>query len=51
MNPGPDGVRAAGAAAGSGKAEVGRIFREESGRSMAALIRVFGDIAVAEDAV
>ena len=32
-------------------AEVGRIFREESGRSVAALIRVFGDTDVAEDAV
>src|SRR5437764_13392275 len=32
-------------------AEVGRIFREESGRSVAAVIRVFGDIDVAEDAV
>ncbi len=32
-------------------AEVGRVFREESGRSVAALIRVFGDIDVAEDAV
>jgi len=31
--------------------EVGRIFREESGRSVAALIRIFGDIDVAEDAV
>jgi len=31
--------------------DVGRIFREESGRSVAALIRVFGDIDVAEDAV
>ena len=31
--------------------EVGRIFREESGRSLAALIRVFGDIDLAEDAV
>jgi RNA polymerase sigma-70 factor, ECF subfamily len=31
--------------------EVGRIFREESGYSVAALIRVFGDIDVAEDAV
>src|SRR5215472_8075688 len=30
---------------------VGRIFREESGRSVAALIRAFGDIDVAEDAV
>ena len=33
------------------QAEVGRIFREESGRSVAALIRVFGDIDIAEDAV
>jgi hypothetical protein len=33
------------------EAEVGRIFREESGRSVAALIRVFGDVDVAEDAV
>jgi RNA polymerase sigma-70 factor (ECF subfamily) len=33
------------------EAEVGRIFREESGRSVAALIRVFGDIDLAEDAV
>jgi len=31
--------------------EVGRIFRQESGRSVAALIRVFGDIDLAEDAV
>jgi RNA polymerase sigma-70 factor (ECF subfamily) len=31
--------------------EVGQVFREESGRSLAALIRVFGDIDVAEDAV
>jgi RNA polymerase sigma-70 factor (ECF subfamily) len=33
------------------EAEVGRIFREESGRSVATLVRVFGDIDVAEDAV
>ena len=32
-------------------AEVGRIFREESGRSLATLIRIFGDIDLAEDAV
>ncbi|MGP4025799.1 RNA polymerase sigma factor [Actinomadura sp. 3N407] len=32
-------------------ATVGRIFRQESGRSVAALIRVFGDIDIAEDAV
>jgi RNA polymerase sigma-70 factor (ECF subfamily) len=31
------------------EAAVGRIFREESGRSVAALIRIFGDVA--EDAV
>src|SRR3989442_1758836 len=29
----------------------GRLLREESGRSVAALIRVFGDVDVAEDAV
>jgi RNA polymerase sigma-70 factor (ECF subfamily) len=39
------------AAAGLDRAEVGRIFREESGRSLAALIRAVGDIEVAEDAV
>ena len=33
------------------EAEVGRIFREESGRSVASLIRVLGDIDLAEDAV
>ena len=32
-------------------AVIGRIFREESGRSVATLIRIFGDIDVAEDAV
>jgi hypothetical protein len=32
-------------------ARVGRIFREESGRSVATLIRVLGDIDLAEDAV
>jgi RNA polymerase sigma-70 factor (ECF subfamily) len=31
--------------------EVGRIFREEFGRSVATLIRTFGDIDLAEDAV
>jgi RNA polymerase sigma-70 factor (ECF subfamily) len=30
---------------------IGRIFREESGRSVASLIRTFGDIDLAEDAV
>ena len=33
------------------EAEIGRIFREESGRSVDTLIRFFGDIDVAEDAV
>jgi RNA polymerase sigma-70 factor, ECF subfamily len=32
-------------------AEVGRTFRQDSGRSVATLIRVFGDIDIAEDAV
>ena len=32
-------------------ARVGRVFREESGRAVAALIRVLGDIDLAEDAV
>jgi RNA polymerase sigma-70 factor, ECF subfamily len=43
MRPGPDRLL--------DEAEVGRIFREESGRTVAALIRLFGDIDVAEDAV
>ena len=51
MNPTPDGVGDDGAAPKLDEAEVGRIFREESGRCVAALIRVFGDIDVAEDAV
>jgi len=34
-----------------GEALIGRIFREESGRSVATLIRIFGDIDLAEDAV
>ena len=33
------------------QAEIGRIFREESGRSVATLTKIFGDIDVAEDAV
>jgi len=33
------------------QAEIGRIFRKESGRSVATLIRVVGDIDLAEDAV
>ena len=39
------------AAATLDQAEIGRIFREESGRSVATLIGVFGDIDLAEDAV
>jgi RNA polymerase sigma-70 factor (ECF subfamily) len=37
--------------AGVGEATIGRVFREESGRSVATLIRVFGQIEIAEDAV
>jgi RNA polymerase sigma-70 factor, ECF subfamily len=33
------------------EADVGRIFREEFGRSVAALVRAFGDVDAAEDAV
>ena len=33
------------------QAAVGRVFREASGRSVANLIRVFGDLDIAEDAV
>jgi RNA polymerase sigma-70 factor (ECF subfamily) len=33
------------------EALIGRIFREESGRSVATLIRIYGDIDLAEDAV
>ena len=32
-------------------AHIGRIFREESGRSIATLVRTFGDIDIAEEAV
>ena len=41
----------AGAESEFDEAAVGRVFRAESGRSVATLIRVFGDIDVAEDAV
>jgi RNA polymerase sigma-70 factor (ECF subfamily) len=44
-------VRDVDAASTLDEAEIGRIFREESGRTVATLIRVFGDIDVAEDAV
>jgi hypothetical protein len=35
----------------TGEAEIGRVFREVSGRSLAPLIRVLGQIDLAEDAV
>jgi RNA polymerase sigma-70 factor (ECF subfamily) len=44
-------VRNAAATRKLDQAEIGRIFREEFGRSVAALVRAFGDIDVAEDAV
>jgi len=34
-----------------GEVAIGRVFREASGRSVATLIRMFGDIDIAEDAV
>jgi RNA polymerase sigma-70 factor (ECF subfamily) len=51
VDPRPDNVRDVDRAPNFDEAEVGRIFREESGRSVATLVRVFGDIDVAEDAV
>jgi RNA polymerase sigma-70 factor, ECF subfamily len=44
----PDDV---GVVTGVDAAQVGRVFREESGRSLATLIRIFGEIDLAEDAV
>jgi RNA polymerase sigma-70 factor, ECF subfamily len=44
-------VRDGEAAAKLDEPEIGRIFREESGRSVATLIGLFGDIDLAEDAV
>jgi RNA polymerase sigma-70 factor, ECF subfamily len=44
-------VRDGDAAARLDEPEIGRIFREESGRSVAVLIGLFGDIDLAEDAV
>jgi RNA polymerase sigma-70 factor (ECF subfamily) len=51
MNPEPDSVGDVEGAAKLDAAEIGRVFRQESGRSVAALVCVFGDIDVAEDAV
>src|SRR3954468_20092001 len=36
---------------GVGSTEIGRVFREEYGRTVAVLVRHFGDIDVAEEAV
>src|SRR3954453_2522361 len=47
----PDSARDFDAPPKPDEARVGRIFREESGRSVASLVRVFADIDVAEDAV
>jgi RNA polymerase sigma-70 factor (ECF subfamily) len=49
--PATAAATAATRAAAPDAAEIGRIFREESGRSVASLIRAFGDIDLAEDAV
>ena len=43
--------RASGAPTAVAEATIGRVFREESGRSVATLIRIFGQIEIAEDAV
>jgi len=50
-SPRPERLHGIDAASRLDEAAVGRIFREESGRSIAALIRAFGDIDLAEDAV
>jgi RNA polymerase sigma-70 factor, ECF subfamily len=47
--PGIDNEGLAGA--GTGPADVERVFRDEYGRAVAVLTRVFGDIDIAEDAV
>src|SRR5437763_8724503 len=49
MNPGNPETNLAGVDVD--KTAIGRIFRDNSGRSVATLIRVFGDIDIAEDAV
>src|SRR5258708_37791759 len=51
MNPRPDSVHDGDTATNLDETAIGRIFRAESGRSVAALIRVFRDIDIAEDAV
>src|SRR5688572_16934814 len=49
--PAPDRVPDLGHSTKLDEVEVGRVFREEYGRSVAGLIRLFGDIDIAEDAV
>src|SRR5437763_5350502 len=49
MNPGNPETNLAGVDVD--KTAIGRIFRDNSGRAVATLIRVFGDIDLAEDAV
>jgi RNA polymerase sigma-70 factor (ECF subfamily) len=44
-------VRGVHAAPKLDEAQIGRIFRREAGRCVATLVRVFGDIDIAEDAV
>jgi RNA polymerase sigma-70 factor (ECF subfamily) len=51
VGDGPGVDRPSGVPAGLGEAEIGRVFRLESGRSVATLIRVFGQIEIAEDSV
>ena len=51
MGDGVDVDGANSAPQGVAQAAIGRVFREESGRSVATLIRVFGQIEIAEDAV
>ena len=36
---------------GVSESEIGQVFRAESGRAVASLVRVFGDIDIAEEAV
>lgn len=50
-HPAPERVGDLGLPSKPDAAEVERVFREEYGRSVATLIRIFGDIDVAEDAV
>jgi RNA polymerase sigma-70 factor (ECF subfamily) len=49
--PGPEPAAASFKGGVAGRGEVARVFRESSGRAVATLVRVFGDIDLAEDAV